>query len=104
MDRESRARVELLVANVTLEVLRFLVLDQDLFVVKLPVAIPVGNLLFSSRENLVLCKCNILNQCNRSPLSLSCQMVTFGSLLSKNNLPAPRFRLLLLFAPHSMAF
>ena len=52
MDRESRARVELLMANVTLEVLRFLVLDQDLFVVKLPVAIPVGNLLFSSRENL----------------------------------------------------
>ena len=40
MDRQSRARVELLVANVTLEVLGFLVLNQDLFIVKFPVAIP----------------------------------------------------------------
>ena len=53
MDRESRPRVELLVANVALEVLRFLMLDQDLFVVKLPVAVPAGNALLSSRDNFV---------------------------------------------------
>ena len=58
MDGESRPRVELLVANVALEVLGLLVLDQDLFVVKLPVAIPAGNLLFSFHDNVVLCKCN----------------------------------------------
>ena len=50
VDRESRARVELLVANVTLEVLRFLVLDQDLFVVKLPVAVPAENWLILPRD------------------------------------------------------
>lgn len=53
VDRESRPRVELLVANVALEVLRFLMLDQDLFVVKLPVAVPAGNALLSSRDNFV---------------------------------------------------
>ena len=50
MDRESRPRVELLVADVTLEVLRLLVLDEDLFVVKLPVAVPAGNLLILPRD------------------------------------------------------
>ena len=51
MDRESRPRVELLVADVTLEVLRLLVLDEDLFVVKLPVAVPAENWLILPRES-----------------------------------------------------
>ena len=50
MDRESRPRVELLVADVTLEVLRLLVLDEDLFVVKLPVAVPAENWLILPRD------------------------------------------------------
>ena len=50
MDRESRPRVELLVADVTLEVLRLLVLDEDLFVVKLPVAVPAENRLILPRD------------------------------------------------------
>ena len=40
VDREAGAGVQLLVADVTLEVLGLLVLDQDLFVVELPVAVP----------------------------------------------------------------
>ena len=50
MDRESRPRVQLLVADVTLEVFRLLVLDEDLFVVKLPVAVPAGHLLILPRD------------------------------------------------------
>ena len=46
VDREARARVELLVANVTFEVLGFLVLNQDLFIVKFPVAIPAEKFAF----------------------------------------------------------
>ena len=60
VDGESRPCVELLVANVALEVLGLLVLDQDLFVVKLPVAIPAGNLLFSPHDNVV----HVLSKCN----------------------------------------
>ena len=40
VDREAGARVELLVTNVTLEVFCFLMLNQNLFIIKLPVAIP----------------------------------------------------------------
>ncbi len=40
MDRQTRSSVELFVANVTFEMFRFLMLDQDLFFVELPVAIP----------------------------------------------------------------
>ncbi len=40
VDREPRAGVELLVADVALEVLGLLVLDQDLLVVELAVAVP----------------------------------------------------------------
>ena len=41
MDGEARSGVEFLVADVTLEVLRFLVLDQNLLIIKLPIAVPV---------------------------------------------------------------
>ena len=40
MYTESRPRVKFLVANVALEVLRFLMLDQNLLIVKLPIAVP----------------------------------------------------------------
>ena len=40
MDAKARAGVELLVADVALEVLGLLVLDQDFLVVKLAVAVP----------------------------------------------------------------
>ena len=38
---EARPCVKFLVANVALEVLRFLVLDQNLLIIKLPIAVPV---------------------------------------------------------------
>ena len=40
VDRQARARIQLLVTNVTFEMLGLLVLDQNLLVVKLTVAIP----------------------------------------------------------------
>ena len=40
VDGEAGAGVELLVANVTLEMFGFLVLNQNLFIIELPVAIP----------------------------------------------------------------
>ena len=40
VDGEARASVELLVTNVTLEVFCFLMLNQNLLIIKLPVAIP----------------------------------------------------------------
>ena len=40
VDREAGACVQLLVADVTFEVLGFLVLDEDLFVVEFSVAVP----------------------------------------------------------------
>ena len=40
MDRQARARIQLLVTNVTFEMLGLLMLDQNLLVVKLTVAIP----------------------------------------------------------------
>lgn len=40
VDGKARCRVQLLVADVTFEVLGFLVVDQYLVVVKLPVAVP----------------------------------------------------------------
>ena len=42
VDRQSGASVQLLVTYVTLEVFGFLVLDQNLLVVKFPVTIPVA--------------------------------------------------------------
>ena len=52
VDRQARARIQLLVTNVTFEMLGLLVLDQNLLVVKLTVAIPASdknavNMLFS---------------------------------------------------------
>lgn len=41
MDGQSRPRVELLVADVTLEMLRLLMLHQNLFIVELAIAVPV---------------------------------------------------------------
>ncbi len=41
MDGETGTRVELLMADVTLEVLRLLMLDEDLLIVELSVAVPV---------------------------------------------------------------
>lgn len=40
VDRQSRSGVQLLVTDVALEVLRLLVLNQDLLVVELAVAVP----------------------------------------------------------------
>ena len=40
VDGQSRTGVQLLVADVALEVLCLLVLDQDLLVVKVPIAVP----------------------------------------------------------------
>ena len=40
MDGEAGARVQFLVTNVTFEMLRLLMLDQNLFVVEFPVAVP----------------------------------------------------------------
>ena len=37
---EPRPCVKLLVANVALEVLRFLMLNQNLLIIKLPIAVP----------------------------------------------------------------
>lgn len=45
VDRQSGPRVQLFVTYVTLEVLRFLVLDQDLLVVKLPVTVPEDDIM-----------------------------------------------------------
>jgi len=44
VDGEAGTGVQLLVANVTFEMLRLLVLDQNLFVVKLAVAVPAPGL------------------------------------------------------------
>ena len=41
MDGEAGARVQFLVTNVTFEMLRLLMLDQNLFVVEFPVAVPM---------------------------------------------------------------
>ena len=41
MDGEAWARVQFLVTNVTFEMLRLLMLDQNLFVVEFPVAVPI---------------------------------------------------------------
>ena len=43
MYAEARPGVEFLVADVALEVLSLLVLDQDLLVIKLAVAVPAQN-------------------------------------------------------------
>lgn len=40
MDRETRSRVQFLVADVALKVLGLLVLDEDFLVIKLSVAVP----------------------------------------------------------------
>ena len=40
VNRETGTCVQLLVADVTLKVLGLLVLDQDLFIIELPVAVP----------------------------------------------------------------
>ena len=44
---EPRPRVKFLVANVALEVLRFLMLDQNLLIVKLPIAVPTRLILYA---------------------------------------------------------
>ena len=58
MDGKARGSVQLLVADVALEVLGLLVVDQDLVVVELPVAVPStaqddsarGDVLFSAHD------------------------------------------------------
>ena len=48
---EARPCVKFLVANVALEVLRLLMLDQNLLIVKLPIAVPTCLIL-----NVINCK------------------------------------------------
>jgi hypothetical protein len=40
VDGQTRSRVQFFVANMTLEMFRLLMLDQDFFIVKDPVAVP----------------------------------------------------------------
>lgn len=42
MNSQSRSRVKFLMADVTLEVLRFLMLNKDLLIVELSIAVPLG--------------------------------------------------------------
>lgn len=50
MDSETRSCIELFVADVALEVLCLLMLDQDLFVIEFPITVPNGMLKREERE------------------------------------------------------
>ena len=79
VDREAGAGVELFVANVALEVFCFLMLDQNLLIIELPVAVPDHG---------------------KGKASLTELLLRIKHLFIAHS-PAPGFTLLLLFSAHT---
>ena len=90
---EPRSCVKFLVANVALEVLRLLMLDQNLLIVKLPIAVPASLALNAiQRAYKIMTQSGRILEPERESINRSCPL--------REHSPAPWLRLLLLFSSH----